>query len=201
MSLATRAEPARPRSRLSLFLVLAVCAAPVVASYLVYYFVRPDARSNYGTLIEPQRPVPSLTLKTLDGRAVADAGWRGKWSMLMVAGGACDDACRADLYHLRQVRLTTGKDRDRVQRLWLISDDAPPPTNVIREYDGTGMLRADPRELRAWLADPATPGDRYAAHIYLVDPLGNLMMRFPADADPNRTKRDLQRLLRASRVG
>jgi hypothetical protein len=196
------ADKARSQSRLKLYLIIAICAAPAIASYYVYYFVRPDARSNYGTLIEPQRPMPPLHLRTLDGRAFDPATLRGKWLMLMVAGGECPAACTDRLYHLRQVRLTTGKDRDRVTRVWLIPDAEPLSTMVIREYDGTEMLRADPAELASWLpADTGEPPSAYGDHIYIVDPLGNLMMRFPANADPNITKRDLAKLLRASRIG
>ena len=182
--------------------MLAICAAPVFASYYVYYFVRPDARSNYGTLIDPQRPMPALHLKTLDGRPFDSTTLRGKWAMVMVAGGDCPAACVSRLYHLRQVRLTTGKERDRVERIWLIPDATPLSTMLMREYDGTQMLRADPAELERWLPTATgEPAGDYADHIYIVDPLGNLMMRFPRDADPSRTKRDLAKLLAASRIG
>lgn len=193
-------EVPRPPGRAKLWLVIAICAAPVIASYYAYYFVRPDARSNYGALVDPQRPMPALHLKTLDGRAFDNTQLRGRWVMLMVAGGDCAAACTDRLYHLRQVRLTTGKDRDRVLRVWLIPDAAPLPTTVIREYDGTEMLRADPAEIASWLTVNGTT-DGYADHIYMVDPLGNLMMQFPRDADPNKTKRDVAKLLRASRIG
>lgn len=194
--------PERGRSRAKLWLVLAICAAPVVASYLAYYYVKPSARSNYGVLVEPQRPVPPLTLTTLDGRRFDPSRLRGKWTMLMVAGGDCDQGCRNRLYHLRQVRLTTGRERDRVQRVWLVTDRVPLPTELIREYDGTEMLHADATELARWLpAEPGEPAGAWADHIYVVDPLGNLMMRFPLDADPNKTKRDLAKLLAASRIG
>lgn len=193
-------EVSRPPSRVKLYLVIAICATPVVASYYAYYFVRPDARSNYGALIEPQRPLPALHLKTLDGRSFDNAELRGRWVMLMVAGGDCAAACTDRLYHLRQVRLTTGKDRDRVLRVWLIPDNAPVPTSLIREYDGTEMLRADSTEIASWLTVTGAAG-AYADHIYMVDPLGNLMMQFPRDADPNKTKRDVAKLLRASRIG
>ncbi len=207
----TQADAARRRGRWKLYAVVAICAAPVIASYLVYYYVRPEARSNYGTLIEPQRPMPALHLQTLDGRGVDGASLRGKWLMVMIAGGGCPRACEERLYHLRQVRLTTGKERDRVVRVWLIPDDAPLSTMLIRAYDGTAMLRADPNEIAAWLSENSGASklgersgniaDRISDHIYLVDPLGNLMMRFPIDADPNQTRRDLAKLLRASRVG
>ncbi len=196
------AQNGRSRSRLKLWLVVAICAAPVIASYCAYYFVRPSARSNYGALVDPQRPMPSLALKTLDGRPFDSTALRGKWTMLMIAGGDCPAACVDRLYHMRQVRLTTGRERERVQRVWLIPDQAPLSTMLIREYDGTGMLRADPADLARWLPhDPAEPPAAWADHIYIVDPLGNLMMRFPLDADPNKTKVDLKKLLSASRIG
>ena len=203
----TLSDPMRPatdaaaqqRSRWKLYLVIAICAAPVLASYYAYYFVRPEARSNYGELIDPQRPMPSLHLTMLDGRPFDAAALRGKWLLLMVAGGGCDASCTDRLYHMRQVRLTTGKDRDRVERVWLVPDAAPLPTQVIRDYDGTRMLRADPVEIASWLALASSSRD--ADRLYVVDPLGNLMMRFPVEADPNKTKRDLAKLLRASRIG
>ncbi len=187
------------RSRLKLYFVIAICAAPVLASYYAYYFVRPEARSNYGELIDPQRPMPALHLKTLDGQPFDNASLRGKWVLLMVADGSCDASCTDRLYHMRQVRLTTGKDRDRVERVWLVPDASPLPARVVREYDGTRMLRADAAEVAAWLA--VAPSTAREDRLYVMDPLGNLMMRFPVDADPSRTKRDLAKLLRASRIG
>ena len=181
-------KPTPRPSRLKLWLVIATCAAPVIASYYAYYFVRPAARSNYGALVEPQRPMPPLRLATLDGKPVDAASLRGRWLMLMVAGGDCAGKCVDRLYHLRQVL-----------RVWLIPDTAPLSTTLIREYDGTAMLRADPAELASWL--PPAAGESPDEHIYMVDPLGNLMMQFPANADPTRTKRDLAKLLRASRIG
>ena len=102
---------------------------------------------------------------------------------------------------MRQVRLTTGKDADRIERVWLISDGAPLPTIVMREYEGTRLLRAEAAELKSFLVLPADGGSRLADHIWIIDPLGNLMLRWPKEADPNRMKRDLARLLKASRIG
>lgn len=197
----TPSDPAaqKPRGRAKLLLVLAVCAAPVIASYFFYYVVKPESRTNYGTLIQPQRPLPPLQLRELDGQPVDAASLKGKWLMLMVDAAACPKRCEDKLYQMRQVRLTTGRERDRVERVWLVADDAPLTTILIRQYDGTRLLRADPRQLADWL--PTETGGKLADHIWLIDPLGNLMMRFPKDADPNGTKKDLSKLLRASRVG
>ena len=184
-----------------LYLVLAVCFAPVAASYIAYYFLPPEGRTNYGVLIDPQRPLPALALRQLDGSMLPDANLRGAWTMVHVDAGACDDRCERKLWKMRQVRLTTGRDADRVQRLWLIADATPLSTMLMREYEGTVFARANAEELRSFLPLPARDGGNLADHIWLIDPLGNLMLRWPKDADPNRMKKDLAKLLKASRIG
>jgi len=193
--------PSHWRRYRMLYLLLAVCVAPVIASYTAYYLLPPSGRTNYGALIEPQRPLPALALQRLDGTAVPAASLRGSWLMAQVDAGGCDAACEKKLWQMRQVRLTTGKDADRVQRVWLIVDDAPLATSVIREYDGTIFLRARADEVAAFLPLPSEPAATLADHIWLIDPLGNLMLRWPKDADPNRMKKDLIKLLKASGIG
>lgn len=185
----------------TLYLLLVLCLAPVVASYYAYYVMPPSGRTNYGDLISPQRPLPALTLHELDGRPVDPASLRGRWLMVQVDGGDCGDYCQRKLWQMRQVRLTTGKDAERVERVWLISDTAPLPTLVMREYEGTRFLRADVAELKSFLALPASADAQLSDYIWLVDPIGNLMLRWPRNADPNRMKRDLGKLLNASQIG
>jgi hypothetical protein len=197
---ASAPPPSHWRRYRTLYLLLAVCVAPVFASYTAYYLLPPSGRTNYGALVEPQRPLPELSLRRLDGSAVAAASLRGSWLMVQVDTGACDAACRKKLWQMRQVRLTTGRDADRVQRVWLITDHAPLATEVLREYDGTLFLRARPDEVAAFLA-PEAPAAALAEHIWLVDPLGNLMLRWPKDADPSRMKKDLIKLLKVSGIG
>lgn len=200
-TLTAASSPSHWRRYRTLYLLLAVCIAPVIASYTAYYLLPPSGRTNYGALIEPQRPLPALSLHRLDGTPLPATSLRGSWSMLTVDDGACDEACAKKLWQMRQVRLTTGKDADRVQRIWLVVDEAPLATAVMREYDGTTFLRARADEVAAFLPLPAEPGATVADHIWLIDPLGNLMMRWPKDADPNRMKKDLVKLLKASKVG
>lgn len=188
------------RGRWKLFAVIAVCAAPLIASYLSYYVIKPEGRTNYGTILDPRAyPIPSLGTATLDGKPVSLEDYKGKWIMLLVHDADCADACKEKLYNLRQLRVAQGKDRDRVERVWLITDEKPLETLLIREYDGTHMIRANPELVQKWL--PVEPGTTVADHIYMIDPLGNLMMRFPKDADPNKVKKDLSKLLKASRIG
>src|SRR6185369_9223465 len=94
--------------------VLLVCAAPVLASYLTYYVIRPEARRNYGELIEPQRPVPAIAGTTAGGQLVQLTSLRGQWLLVSVAGGACDAACERHLYLQRQLRESLGQDKERL---------------------------------------------------------------------------------------
>jgi hypothetical protein len=189
--------------RLKMLVVLAVCAAPVIASYFAYYVVRPEGRRNYGELIEPQRPLPSITATAIDGKPVALPALRGQWLLVSVAGGACDAACEKNLYLQRQLREGLGKDKDRVDWVWLVDDAAPVREALRPALAQATVLRVDPAQLGRWL-EPAA-GHARAEHLYLVDPLGNYMMRFPPAAArqldttaAKNIKRDLERLLRAS---
>lgn len=187
--------------RWKLFAVIAVCAAPVIASYLTYYVIKPTGRTNYGDFIDSAiHSVPTdLATATLDGKSMPLQDLEGKWIMLQVDSGKCTEACRTKLYDMRQLRLTQGRERDRIERVWLITDDAPLDTVLMREYDGTRMLRANAAAVAKWL--PAAAGATDADHLYLIDPLGRLMMRFPKNANPNKIKKDLGKLLAASSIG
>lgn len=183
-----------------LWLVLLVCASPLVASYFTYYVIKPEKRNNYGTLIDQRaHPVPALAATTLAGKPAALDQFKGKWVMLMAAPGACLEPCRKQLFAMRQLRTMQGKEMERIERVWLITDSEPLDTIVIREYDGTHMLRADGQAVANWL--PADPGTTAADHIYMIDPLGHLMMRFPKDPEPRKVHKDIYKLLKASSVG
>lgn len=185
--------------RIKFLLILLVCAAPLLLSYLTYYVIKPGGRTNYGALIDPrEHPIPpALGLTTLDGKPVALAAYEGKWVMLQ--SGPCQAACHQDLTVMRQLRLMQGKDMDRLARVWLITDPAPLDIMLMREFDGTDMLRAPAAALKAWL--PVAAGDSPAGHLYLIDPRGHLMMRFPKNPEPSKVKKDIGKLLKASAIG
>ena len=185
--------------RLKMFLVLLVCAAPVAASYLAYFGVRPAGRTNYGELIVPPRALPDLPLADLQGRTVAASSLAGQWLLVVVAGGDCDAACEKALLLQRQLRETLGKEKDRVDKIWFVDDAQPVRPEVLRAI-GAGapaqVLRVPRAALAQWLE--AQPGAALEAHFYIVDPLGRWMMRAPPDPEPAKLKRDVERLLRAS---
>jgi hypothetical protein len=186
--------------RLVMLLVLLACAAPVIASYIAYFVIRPEARTNYGTLVQPSRAVPAaLPLVDLAGQPVTADSLRGQWLLVVVGPGACGPDCERQLLFQRQLRETLGRERDRIDKVWLVTDDAP-LAPALRAAVTAGVpvtvLRA-PREAVARWLEPE-PGRGLDEHLYLVDPMGEWMMRWPARPDPPKVKRDLERLLRAS---
>jgi hypothetical protein len=182
------------KSRTSLWLLAAVCIAPVVASYIAYYFWRPAAHVNYGELLAP-KPMPDPPVALVDGRPFHLSELRNKWVLLVAQPGACDEYCQQQLIYMRQLRLAQGKESDRVERVWLVSDNTPPDAKLLADFPGMYAVRASGTTLLAALPAARTAAD----HIYIVDVLGNLMMRYPRDPDPRKMLKDIARLLRHSK--
>ncbi|UXH77672.1 SCO family protein [Roseateles amylovorans] len=202
MPLAPIASDAPRRARWQMWLVLLVCAAPVIASYFSFYVL--DLRgSAYSELITPTRDLPAdLPLRTLAGEPVRAESLKGQWLLTYVpdAGASCADACERMLFMQRQLRQMLGKDRDRLDKLVLLPDElvlTPAQLDALTQQGvPVTLLRAPAAALQAWLM-PA-PGHRMGEHLFLIDPLGRWMMRSPAQPDPARFKKDLERLMRAN---
>jgi hypothetical protein len=170
--------------RNKVLLVGIVCLAPAVFGWLAYVFHwAPGTTDNYGELLAPQ----ALSGPPLDAA-------RGKWTLVAFDAAACDAHCEKKLYFMRQIRRAQGKEMERVARLWVLTDAGAPRTEVLAAIEGTLVARAGDAFSRRF---PGNPTD----HIYLIDPLGNLMMRYPRDPQPKGMIKDLQRLLKYSRIG
>ncbi len=202
-------DPLRTRrGRWQMLVVLLVCAAPVVASYFAYFVIRPQGRTNYSDLILPPRPLPpTLPLDDLQGVAVSPLALRGQWLLVVVSGGACDATCEHHLWLQRQLHESLGREKDRVDKIWLIDDGAAPRAETLSAIGATErgrppglvpatVLRVDRTSLASWL-EPAA-GHAIEEHFYVIDPQGDWMMRAPPEADPAKLKRDIEKLLRAS---
>ena len=194
------ADASRTRGgRVRMLLVMLVCAAPILLSYFTYYVVRPEGRRNYGELIQPQKDMPKASAQNLQGEAVPLASLKGQWMLVNVGSGACAERCQQNLYFQRQLREILGRDKDRLDRVWLITDDAPVAETLLPALNMAHVLRLDAATVQSWIS-PA-PGQQLQDHLYVVDPMGNFMMRFPANMDvpsASKAKRDLERLLKAS---
>lgn len=194
-------HPDRQRKgRWKMLVVLLVCAAPVIASYFTYYVVRPEGRRNFGTLIEPQQEMPATLLaRSLDGQEVPLAQLKGQWLLLSTSSAACDAQCETHLYLQRQLREGLGREKDRLDWVWLITDGQQPSQALQAALKPAQVLQVDEASLQTWLQ--SDDGKRLSDHLYVVDPMGHWMLRFPANLDADsapKAKRDLDRLLRAA---
>lgn len=186
--------------RLKMLLVLLVCAAPVIASYFTYFVIRPEGRTNYSTLIQPQREIPaSLFMTNLEGQRVSPATLKGQWLLVSVGDATCDAECDKRLFTQRQLREMMGRDRDRIDKVFFVTGDAPLRPELqaaLLAQPPATVLRVPLEQLWQWLAPEE--GQSLEEHLYIVDPMGHWMMRAPSDPDPAKLKKDLERLLRGS---
>ncbi len=179
------------RSRRTLLLLAAVCVAPVLASYVAYYFIPRDAKVNYGTLL-PTAPAPELAGTRDDGAPFRLVDLAGRWVLLVAVDGPCSAACERMLYATRQATTMQGREQERVARVLLTPDAPAPAAALLAQHPGLVVAHA------AAGTRAALPG---AAAIYVVDPLGNLVLRYGDDPDIKGIAKDLTRLLKASRIG
>ena len=188
--------------RLTMTLILLVCAAPVIASYVLYFVWRPvDSGVAYSDLIQPSASLPAVAARDLIGVGQRPLpSLKGQWLLLVVGPAACTTACEERLFLQRQLREMTGRERDRIDKVWLITDDAALRPELQQALTGgrapVTLLRVPREVVAAWLR-PAG-GQALEDHLYLVDPMGEWMLRAPAKPDPSKLRRDLERLLRAS---
>ncbi len=193
-------EPTRRRSgRVKMLLVLLVSAAPVIASYFVYFVVQPKGQATHAELITPTASWPAtLPLFEPQGSSADPALWRKQWTLVVFGRAACDAACERRLYTQRQMREMLGRERERVDKAFVVLDDAPLRPELIAALAAqppVRVLRAPAAGVAGWLGMPPS---EIEGRVFVVDPMGEWMMRSPADLDPAKFKRDLDRLLRAS---
>jgi len=182
-----------PRAKLAL--IVALFAAPVVASFLAYRFARVAPTANHGELLLPPAQVSDRPFATPGGGTFAFKTLRGRWVLVVPDSGACDGTCLGKLVTVRQVRLALGRNAERIARVFLVDDGRLPDPGALAPFAGTEVAIAE----RDVAFAPGTEGDRI--HVYLVDPHGNVMMRWRAADDPKGMLQDLERLLRASQIG
>lgn len=181
--------------RVKLLLIAGVFALPILASVVAYVYVRPAPTANYGELLLPPALITGQRFEGEGGRSFSLRELEGRWIMVVSDSGTCPPPCADKLVSMRQVRLALGRDASRVERVFVVDDLHRPSPAALAPFEGT-LVAITPRGLTL----PAGAGnDR--AHIYLVDPHGNVMMRWPEQPDRARVLKDLERLLRASQIG
>jgi cytochrome oxidase Cu insertion factor (SCO1/SenC/PrrC family) len=190
------APPDRAKGRRTLVLLTLVALAPIVASYTAYYWFTPSKRVNYGELIGPI-VAPAIVGTTREGGSFDLASSRGKWVLLVATRSPCDAACEAALHATKQVRTIQGRERDRVVRVLLLPSDGPAlPAQKLADADALTVARVAPSALTALPLNAVG-----SITLLILDPRGNIVLRYEASPDVKRLSKDLERLLRASQMG
>ena len=188
-------EKIQKANRRKFLLLLALMCAPVVISYSLYFSeYRPESR-HYGDLI-PVVKVMGKGTNQVDNTILRMKDLHGKWILVTVDSGHCDEACQEKLYFMRQVRLVQGKEKHRIERLWLINDDVVPDTELTKQYEGTFFVSTKDSEILSFIETE----EIQTKHIYLIESRGSLMMRFPENVEGTKMRHDIRRILHVSQL-
>lgn len=193
--------PSGPRGRPMLLLLAAIFLGPLALSFWLYYGTgwRPGGDTSHGELIDPARPLPVVALPDLQGTSSSARWFDGKWSMVVVGNGVCDEDCRHSLVFARQIWLGLGRENSRVQRVFLATDQCCDRDYLRREH--AGLLTLDGSTAAAAPLLAQIPAQDRSHMIFIVDPLGNLMMRYDSRLQPRDLRSDLRKLLGLSHIG
>lgn len=190
------------------FAIFAICALPVIASWWFLKTLEQGGEfstRNYGELIRPARPLEETTLKTLEGKDLTLSELKGKWTLVVFGPAACDETCRENLYETRQIRLAVGKEMPRVQRLWVVNDVGSVGESDWLQKEHPDLLIASEGEKKKGFIDqfvlPEVPDPLAAQRVYIVDPIGNIVITYPPEEAPEHILKDLKRLLFVSQIG
>lgn len=201
-ALTPAAQQAVRRSRKRLLWLALLFFGPLAVSFFLYYgdLWRPAGGTNKGSLVEPPRPLPAIALTLTSGEQSPPDLLRGRWSWVYIGNGKCDERCRVALADIRHARLLLVEKAERVQRVFLATSDCCDMEYLGREHPGLIVARLDNAELASLFQIDATPVEN-GGHIYLVDPLGNLMMSYAPDAPSMGLLEDIKKLLKLSHIG
>jgi cytochrome oxidase Cu insertion factor (SCO1/SenC/PrrC family) len=194
-------------SRRKLLLIAALFALPMLVAYALYYSGwRPEAVHPHGELVQPARPVADAALVLLDGKPMRFSELRGKWTLVTFSAAECLSPCERNLVKMRQVIAAQGKEAERIQSILIVKDAKMRDwlNYAVKDYPGMRAVIGPPEAFDALARQFALPAGSPLDNlnrIYLVDPLGNFMMSYPADADPTGMRKDLAKLLRVSQIG
>jgi cytochrome oxidase Cu insertion factor (SCO1/SenC/PrrC family) len=198
--IATAPQIKRPwRGRLQFIALIAVFTIPFAGAY----FWKPDRFMNTGDLVTPVRPIGDISLRTADGASIAFSELPAKWTLVYFGPAACADPCQLNLYKMRQVRLSRGRDRDRIQYLFVVTgpDGTMPPAKIVEEHPDLLVFTGSPDQIRALAEQFSINGDdplKDLDRVYVIDPWSNFIMSYPPNADPKGMRSDFGRLLRVA---
>lgn len=198
------------RNRRLLLILLASFIVPFIVGDLAYKFGWYEGgKTNRGRLITPPVAFAALGARDDAGHELA-AGFADRhWWLLYVLPAECEAACRNRLLQMRQMPLALGKEGDRLRLALVVTAPPAPETEALlrKEFPGLVRLQGDPSRIDAAFG-AATPGASRAGELYVMDPMGWIMLAYAPMADAKRALaqgddvfKDLVKLLKASRIG
>ncbi len=197
------ADAATGKSMTTMWLLIAICAFPVVASWFLYFNpgLLPAQRGNRGELIQPPRPVPSVNLYTINGQQLTPSSLHGYWTLVTLGGNSCDKVCQQHIHDIRQIRLALGKEMYHIQRLLVLTRSEQPDEflAMIAGYPGMHVVTGGDTAFDSFLSVFGKSGEMDKDVVYLIDPMGNLMMRYRPGVPAKDILKDLERLLKATK--
>lgn len=198
-----RRDSRRWRGRITLIVLVLVFALPLATATWLYHSPdvwTPTTFTNHGQLLDPPRRLGPVALVDLPGQPFGTERFRRYWTLLHVGSGRCDAACEEALIDTRQLRLALGHNMDRVQRVYLAPDASTLSqlAPLLGEHPRLHLVTGDREALAAILE---ALGADAQGHIYLLDPLGHLVLRYGPEVSASDMLKDVRRLLRNSRIG
>jgi len=193
----------------SLLVMAAIFIGPMLLAYLLvnnmHHFGDFNTR-NHGELIEPARPLQDITLSRTSGEEFRLSELRNKWVMVYIGTATCDTKCSENLYKMRQSRLAQGGELKRITRLYISVDGKPGGTlqTVLSEHQGLEVVYGDASQVQQVLQQFGLTRQTVADEkigMFIVDPLGNLVMRYQTGFEAKGLVKDLSLLLKASYIG
>jgi hypothetical protein len=188
-------EKNKKTDKITLAWIILLLSSPVFIATALYLMEYRPGSMNYGDLLEVQK-LKGDGVNQIDNTIFRMKDLHGRWAMVTIDSGECDEACRSKLYYMRQIRIMQHTEKDRVERLWLIDDNKTVSDELLEEYKGTLFISAKNSEL----VKAIETEEVHRNHIYLVDFMGNLMMRFPEELEPKKMSEDIKRLLHVSQL-
>lgn len=196
-NMSEKKAPVNKSNVITFWMIILVFSLPPVAAYFMYYTgIMPEARMNRGTLIEPKE-LPGLTLKTKDQQPFRIGTSNGKWTLMMLTDSLCDDLCKKNIYLMRQVRTSLGKDSANAERLLIISDAMMPESlnEFLNDYPGMPVVTGSQSDMQQLNTFFSTVAENFMNKVFIIDPRGKVMMHYEQDLQPKDLLEDLKRLI------
>jgi len=194
----------KKRNPYAVWFVVAAFVAPVVLAYIVFFFVDVKSYINHGEILNPIVHITSFELTDENNAIIPKEKLTYKWSLISFVGKTCDEKCEARLYDTRQIHTSLGKNQHRLSRMFVHFKPAGEAlTKLIDEKHGTVIhVNGDESIIIKALGDNVHDGIGITNNeTYIMDPMGNIMMRFTIDQPNKEFLYDLRKLLKASQIG